>query len=86
MKWLTEYPAAQATIVSIFESEKKVVCLPKKNTRQGSSVASIKIEASLAVDKNRFIAWRYDRGDNLSVRFHIQNSISLTIAMLPRII
>jgi hypothetical protein len=36
--------------------------------------------------KNRFTAQRWDRGDNLSVRFHIQNSISLTIAMLPRII
>jgi hypothetical protein len=29
---------------------------------------------------------RYRLGDNLSVRIHIQNSISLTIAMLPRII
>jgi len=36
--------------------------------------------------KNRFIAQRCQRGDNLSVGFHIQNSISLTIAMLPRII
>jgi hypothetical protein len=37
-------------------------------------------------DKNRCIAARYHGGDNLSVGFHIQNSISLTIAMLPRII
>jgi hypothetical protein len=36
--------------------------------------------------KNRFTAWRYDCGDNLSVRFHIQNSISLTMAASPRII
>jgi hypothetical protein len=36
--------------------------------------------------KNRFVAERYRRGDNLSVRFHIQNSISLTIAVPPRII
>jgi hypothetical protein len=36
--------------------------------------------------KSRFIVHLHDRGDNLSVRFYIQNSISLTIAMLPRII
>ena len=36
--------------------------------------------------KNRFIARRYLCGDNLSVRFHIQNSISLTLTLLPRII
>jgi hypothetical protein len=36
--------------------------------------------------KNRFTARRYQRGDNLSVGFHIQNSISLTMALLPRII
>jgi hypothetical protein len=37
-------------------------------------------------DKNRFTVRRHEHGDNLSVRFDIQNSISLTIAMLPRII
>jgi hypothetical protein len=36
--------------------------------------------------QNRFIARRQDRGDNLSVRFYIRNSISLTIVRLPRII
>jgi hypothetical protein len=36
--------------------------------------------------KSRFTAWRCDCGDNLSVRFHIQNSISLTMAASPRII
>jgi hypothetical protein len=36
--------------------------------------------------KNRFIAQGYDCGDNLSVGFHIQNSISLTVAIPPRII
>jgi hypothetical protein len=35
--------------------------------------------------QKRFIAERDDRGDNLSVRFYIQNSISLTIAALQRI-
>jgi hypothetical protein len=35
--------------------------------------------------QNRCIAQRDDRGDNLSVRFYIQNSISLTIAALQRI-
>jgi hypothetical protein len=40
----------------------------------------------LARPKNRFTARRQDRGGNLSVRFQIKNSISLTIAMLPRII
>jgi hypothetical protein len=38
------------------------------------------------MSKNRFVAQRCTYGDNLSVRLHIQNSISLTIAMLPRII
>jgi hypothetical protein len=36
--------------------------------------------------KNRFIAQSVQCGDNLSVRLHIQNSISLTITVLPRII
>jgi hypothetical protein len=36
--------------------------------------------------KNRFVAERRAYGHNLSVRFHIQNSISLTITMPPRII
>jgi hypothetical protein len=41
---------------------------------------------SYRAGKNRFIVRRHERGDNLSVRFDIQNSISLTIAVLPRII
>jgi hypothetical protein len=40
--------------------------------------------SALFLDKNRFIAERDDRGDNLSVRLHIQNSISLTIAAPQR--
>jgi hypothetical protein len=36
--------------------------------------------------KNRSVADPDDCGDNLSVRFYFQNSISLTIAALPRII
>jgi len=36
--------------------------------------------------KSCFIVRLHDRGDNLSDRFCIQNSISLTIAMPPRII
>jgi hypothetical protein len=36
--------------------------------------------------KNRFIVQRLDHGDNLSDRFHIQNSISLTIVLPLRII
>jgi hypothetical protein len=36
--------------------------------------------------KNPSIARRCDHGDKLSVRLQLQNSISLTVAMLPRII
>jgi hypothetical protein len=36
--------------------------------------------------QNRLIAGQRDRGDNHSAGIHIQNSISLTIPMLPRII
>jgi hypothetical protein len=36
--------------------------------------------------QNHCIVQRCDHGDNLSVRFHIENSISLTIAMPPRIL
>jgi hypothetical protein len=49
----------------------------------------MKLESNDDIDlasKNRFTARPYDRGDNLSVRLHIQNFISLTIAMPPRII
>jgi len=64
----------------------EVVCCPARisSTRQyGIEVGVMHI---CWPSKNRFTAQRYDRGDNLSVRFHIQNSISLTIAMPPRII
>jgi hypothetical protein len=37
-------------------------------------------------EANRLIAEQRDYGDNLSVRFHIKNSISLTITVSPRII
>jgi hypothetical protein len=47
------------------------------------SVASISTNVSLT-GQNRWIAEREDCGDNLSVRFYIQNSISLTIAGLQR--
>jgi hypothetical protein len=36
--------------------------------------------------ENRSTAGQCNRGDNLSVHFHIQNSISLTIAVPRRII
>jgi hypothetical protein len=36
--------------------------------------------------RNRFVAERDDCGDNHSVRFYIQNSISLTIAAPQRIL
>jgi hypothetical protein len=40
----------------------------------------------LLESKNRSVAEPADCGDNLSVRFYFQNSISLTIAASPRII
>jgi hypothetical protein len=36
--------------------------------------------------KNHFTVRHLDHGDNLSVRNHIQNSISLTMTLPPRII
>jgi hypothetical protein len=44
------------------------------------------IDCRCTEQRQTFVAERRARGDNLSVRFYIQNSISLTIAMLPRII
>jgi hypothetical protein len=86
MKWLTEDSRRRARIVSHFKSKKKVACDPAPMPREATSVASKPSTCCCRVSKNRFTAQRSHRGDYLSVRFHIQNSISLTIAMLPRII
>jgi hypothetical protein len=69
-----------------FKSESEVLCFPASTHADGGAVAPAKIDKKRSIGQNRFIALRYDCGDNLSVRFHIQNSISLTIAIPPRII
>jgi hypothetical protein len=51
-----------------------------------SAASNLKRCTFIEHGENRCRAGRCNCGDNLSVRFHIQNSISLTIAMLPRII
>jgi hypothetical protein len=86
MKWLTEDSSRRAMIVSFFKSRKKVACRPASMRREARGVASKQSMRSCKASKNRFTAQRSHLGDYLSVRFHIQNSISLTIAMLPRII
>jgi hypothetical protein len=86
MKWLTEDSSRRARIVSHFKSKKKVARALAPMQREAPGVASKQPMRGRRVSKNRFIAQRSHRGDYLSVRFHIQNSISLTIAMLPRII
>jgi hypothetical protein len=86
MKWLTEDSRRRAMIVSLFKSKKKFACCPASMRREALGIASKPSMHCCQVSKNRFTAQRSHRGDYLSVRFHIQNSISLTIAMLPRII
>jgi len=86
MKWLTEDSIRRAMIVSFFKSKKKVACRPASMRRGAPGVASKQSMRGCQASKNRFTARRSHLGDYLSVRFHIQNSISLTIAMLPRII
>jgi hypothetical protein len=60
--------------------------LQRELARRGRSCTEFEDARWLATPKKRFSARRRDRGDNLSVRFHIQNSISLTIMVPPRII
>jgi hypothetical protein len=64
----------------------EVVCCSSKNRLKELSHVEIAKVHACRPSKNRFIAQSDQCGHNLSVRSHIQNSISLTIAVLPRII
>jgi hypothetical protein len=86
MKWLTEYFGARIMIVSLFKLRWRLSADQRELARRDQYRIEVGVMHICWPGKNRFTAQRYDRGDNLSVRFHIQNSISLTIAMLPRII
>jgi hypothetical protein len=86
MKWLTEYFSARVMIVSLFKLRWRLSAGQRELVRCDQYRIEVSVMHICWPGKNRFTAQRYDRGDNLSVRFHIQNSISLTIAMLPRII
>jgi hypothetical protein len=86
MKWLTEYFSARAMIVSPLKLRRRLPAAWRELARSDHCRTEVSVMHICWPGKNRFTAQRGDRGDNLSVRFHIQNSISLTIAMLPRII
>jgi hypothetical protein len=83
MKWLTEYFGTRVMIVSLFKLRWRLSAGQRELARRDRYRIEVDVMHICWPGKN---AQRYDRGDNLSVRFHIQNSISLTIAMLPRII
>jgi len=86
MKWLTEYLSARVMVVSRFKLRWRLSAARRELARRDQYAIEVGVMHICWPSKNRFTAQRYDRGDNLSVRFHIQNSISLTIAMPPRII
>jgi hypothetical protein len=86
IKWLTEYSRPRATILSFALARWNVVYWRHKFYAKKPASHRVEVDAHLHKYKNRFIAGGCDCGDNLSVRFHIQNSISLTMAASPRII
>jgi hypothetical protein len=86
MKWLTEDFSAEAMFISVFKSRWRLSAARLQIARSNGVASRIAGMHGCCPGKNRFVAQSDQCGDNLSVRFHIQNSISLTIAMLPRII
>jgi hypothetical protein len=83
---LVKSAVLSATIVSFVESSRNVVGFCNHEIVQEPASDEFGSMRCWRLSKNRFVAERGGYGDNLSVRLHIQNSISLTIAMLPRII
>jgi hypothetical protein len=86
MKWITEDSRPRERSSRLSNRKAKFSAFQNQRMQMAGPLHQLRSIGNDQSGKNRFIAQGYDCGDNLSVGFHIQNSISLTVAIPPRII